>query len=213
MRAKLTALFALGFGPLVLIAFAGCGSLHTTSASDTPTGPQATATALFVNINRKRVLSSEPTFAPGTDPIRPFADVTSPPEPTDTPGPSPTPVGPSCGATIAGWPEILANYGGFYKGNRCGPFETAAGAQLVIATNGVDGGPGAIATYTCEPTDEACLHGDAPQQPGAAWSVYPAPFPGGVEVLVSSGTPDSFLLAGGHYCFNLDTHLYNVGCY
>jgi hypothetical protein len=206
-------IIALSVGALSLTALAACGSLQTAAVSSTPNAAQATATAFFNNVNTKRALSSEPTFAPGTDPSHPLTSATTQQEGESSPDLSPTPLAPTCGATIGGWPEIVASYGTFYKGNGCGPYHTSTGIQLMISTDGINGGPGAIATYTCAPSDQSCAQGGAPTQPGASWSVYPAPFSGGVEILAPSGSPDSLLLAGGHYCFSLDTHAYNTGCY
>jgi hypothetical protein len=225
-RSSRRAAAALAIFAAVAALAAGCGSpLSATDATNTaqagvgaPGTPAvtpitgtpatsaaaATATALFDNINRKR-FGNEPTFAPGTDPLHPYASVTYPPEPTNTPGPSPTPLSPSCGATIAGWDDIVAKYGGFYMGNGCGVYD----GQLVISTAGVNGGPGAIATYQCQPTDSSCLRGNAPDAPGASWSVYPSPYPGVVSIRGFSA-PDRLLILPGEYCFNLSTHTYNT---
>ena len=174
-------------------------------ATETPRAPDATATALFDAVNRKLALNDEPTLAPGTDLDNPHPVTT--PSATYTPGPSPTPLAPGCGATISGWGAILTMYGELTKGSGCGPI----GSQLVVLTNGIDGGPGAIATYQCEASDTNCLRGNSPQAPNAAWSVYPAPFPGGVAYLANGSSPDIMLLAGGH-CFNLTTHTYDIDC-
>jgi hypothetical protein len=202
-------IIALSVGALSLTALAACGSLQTAAVSSTPNAAQATATALFVGTNVHLAAVNEPTLAPGTDPIHPFANITYPPEPTITPGPSPTPVAPSCGATIAGWPDILATYGGFYKGNACAAFTTDTGTQLVIATAGIDNGAGAIATYHCEATDSSCLAGDAPTAAGAAWSVYPSPYRDVIEIF-RFAPPSTILLLPGEYCFDLDTDAYDL---
>lgn len=205
------AIVFLGISATVMAAAAACGSPQSAtsvtgtppSVSATPSGLDATATAFFDIVNRKLAAGGEPTFAPGTDPLNPFADVTYPPEPTNTPGPSPTPLAPACGATIAGWDEILAQYGGFYMGNGCSVYD----GQLVIGTAGINGGPGAIATYRCQASDASCLQGNAPDASGAAWSVYPTPY-GGVVSIRGFVPPDLLLIEPGDYCFNLTTYTY-----
>jgi hypothetical protein len=195
-------------------AFAACGTYKSTQSSGTPTGIDATATALFDATNRKYVAIGRATLPPGTDPLHPFANVTYAPTSTATPGPSPTPPAPSCGATIAGWPDILAKYGPLPEKGGCAAFTTAIGTQLVITTEGVNGGPGAIATYFCEPTDSSCMRGGAPKASNAAWTVYPAPFPGVAVQAIGDSSPDILILVGGR-CFNLGTHRYdlNPGCH
>jgi hypothetical protein len=193
------------------------GTSAATPIAETPIvgAAAATATALFENTNRKLAQTGEPTLAPGTDPLHPFASVTYAPEPPNTPGPSPTPPAPSCGATIAGWADILAQYGPMPENRGCAPYATSVGTQLVITTEGVNGGPGAIATYTCQPADSSCLRGEPPQAPDAAWSVFPAPYTGGVGIAeVGDTSPDILILLGGR-CFNLATDAYdlNPGCH
>ena len=180
-------------------AAAACG--QPVSSSGTPNGPNATATALFVNTNRKLALVGEPTFRPGTDTEHPFAHVTFPAE---TPQPLPTSLPPACGATIAGWDDIVSKYGGFLYGNHC----YVMNSQLVIAVEGTRSNTGAIATYQCETTDASCLAGQAPSASGATWSVYPAPR---AIAIVGFKRPDIVLLRPQQYCFDLTTHTYIVG--
>ncbi len=180
-------------------------------AAPATSSADATATAAFDAHNQKLANVHQPTLARGIDPLRPYADITYPPENTATPGASPTPATPSCGATIAGWPEILVQYGGFYKGNRCG----VHGSQLFITTAGATyGAPGAFATYQCQPADATCLRGDAPSAPDAQWSVYPAPFNAGVQILDTSPADPNIVLVPHQYCFNFATHTYLLpGCF
>jgi hypothetical protein len=187
------------------------------SVTSSTSGPDATATAIFDATNRKFAAIGRATFPPGTDPIHPYAGRTYPPVPSVTPGPPPTPRPPACSATVAGWSEILRVYGPLPE-NRVGCMwvHTTIGTQLVFTTvGGVDGGPGAIATYLCETTDARCLSGGPPQAPNAAWTVYPAPWGGGISVqAVGDSSADILVLTGGR-CFNLSTHLYdlNPGCH
>jgi hypothetical protein len=185
-----------------------------TSSVLTTDSPDATATALFDATNRKYAAIGRATLPPGPDPLHPYANVTYPSAATVTPGPSPTPPAPSCGATIAGWPDILAKYGSLPEKGGCDAFTTTVGTQLVITTEGVNGGPGAIATYFCQPTDSSCMRGGAPGAPNAAWTVYPAPFPGVAIQSIGDSSSDILILVGGR-CFNLGTHQYDLdpGCH
>jgi hypothetical protein len=181
------------------LAGAACGQPQSSSA--TPDGPNATATALFVNTNRKLALVGEPTRPAGTDPEHPFAHVTFPPE---TPQPMPTSLPPACGATIAGWDEIVSKYGGFLYSNHCYVMDS----QLVIAVEGV-GNTGAIATYRCQTTDASCLAGNAPSTRGAAWSVYPAPR----AIAIVGFYPPDMIRLRPQSCFNLASHTYDPDIY
>lgn len=196
------------------------GAAVTRDLPDTSPPPQrsataeaaATATAVFEAVNQKFSLAGQPTFPPGTDLAHPFADVTYPPTEMATPGPSPTPQTPACGSTISGWDALHAQYGGFeqQRGNACRLYD----GQLVIATSGrPQGGPGAIAVYDCEQTDASCLAGRAPSAPGAAWSVYPAPFNEGIAIW--KFVPPAKLLLIPESCFDLATHTYDLdpGCF
>ena len=167
---------ALIIGIITGFAMSACG--QPLSSSVTPNGPNATATAAFAALNRKLALLGIPTHRPGTNPLQPLAGATLPPRPTFTPGPSPTPAAPACGATIAGWDEIVSKYGGFYMSNGCHVYD----GQLVITTAGLNGGPGAIATYECQQADASCLSGNDPSVAGAMWSVYPSPYDGVVSI-------------------------------
>ena len=178
-------------------AAAACGQ-PPSSSSATPDGPGATATALFNTVNSKLVIGGQATLVPGTDPLHPFAHVTFPPE---TPEPIPTSMPPACGATIAGWDEIVSKYGGFVHSNYCYVMDS----QLVIAVEGTRRNTGAIATYQCQPNDASCLAGWAPSAPGAAWSVYTAPR---AIAIVGFKPPDIVLLRPQQYCFNLTTHAF-----
>ena len=211
---------AIGGAMLAFAAIgAACGSPTpkvVTTPTDSVASPAPTmatsvdATAIFEATNRKLAANHQPTLVPGSDPLRPYANETSLPVSTNTPGPSPTPDAPLCGSTIAGWPEILAQYGEIYKGNRCGPI----GTQLVILTRGRDGGPGAIATYQCQPADQGCLRGEAPSAPDARWSVYPAPYAGAVAILGGSATLLIIDNGGAQICFDMTAHKYDLtlGC-
>jgi hypothetical protein len=205
-RVALTAALAA----VMIVAFGCVGASEQRSEITTPpatavSSPDATATAAFETTNRKLAEIGHATLEPGTDPNRPYANVTYPPS---TPWPTPTPGPPLCADTIAGWEEILAQYGPWYEKFGCGPFKTSAGTQIVLMTVGKDGGPGAIVTYTCESTDKRCLKGLSPSAPDAAWSVFPAPYPGGLGIVGGSSIPDCLALGGGHW-FNLATHLYD----
>ena len=217
MQRLLSGTTALGLALMIATAvMAACGSPTPEASSTAPvadtvspvatiSAADATATAGFEATNRKLALGGQPTFAPGTDPDHPYANITYPPS---TPWPTPTLGPPRCAETIAGWEQVLAQYGPWYEKFGCGPINTSVGAQIVLMTVGKDGGPGAIVTYTCEPTDARCLAGLSPSAPGASWSVYPAPFPGGVGVVGGSTPPDCLRLGAGHW-FNLATHLYD----
>ena len=205
----------LGGAVLSLIALGvACGS-PTPKGATTPassgaspaatTTVDATGTAIFEGINRKRVENHAPTLAPGIDARTPFPLPTSDPNAAIPNGPSATPEHPSCGSTIAGWPEIATQYSVDSKSNRC----FILGTQLVIALVGrPPRGIGAVATYQCEATDTSCLKGDPPTAVGARWSVYPAPFQGGLPI-VQFNPPDTVVTLQG-YCFNLTTHTYDL---
>lgn len=211
---RATLVIALG---LLVVAASGCGSpaqqssVVPASPAMTISPPDATATALFEAVNTKLGLNNEPTLVPGTNPLNPLANATHVPAATDTPGPSPTPEAPQCGATISGWPEILQQYGPLQKGNGCGPIDD----QLIITTSGISGGPGAIATYQCAAGDASCLRGQSPTAGGAAWSVFPAPYPGSVTIIGGSGANLIIDNGGRQICFDLTTHTYDprLGCH